>query len=76
MKCITELETERTIFSLNLDKYENIFRQPKLLQKNKLVIMDLITLVILNPLKDCLAANYKIEGIPLQFQAAASYDDV
>ena len=38
--------------------------------------MDLITLVILNPLKDSLAANFKIEGIPLQFQAAASYDDV
>ena len=66
MKCITESETERTNFSLNVDKYENIFRQPKLnflmthCKKNKLVIMDLITLVILNPSKDCLAANYKI----------------
>ena len=66
MKCITESETERTNFSLNLDEYETMFRQPKLnflithCKKNKLVIMDLIPLVIFNPLKDCLAANYKI----------------
>ena len=30
MKCITESETERTNFSLNLDEYETMFRQPKL----------------------------------------------
>ena len=36
--------------------------QPKLdcKKRDKLgIIMDLITLVILNPSKDCLAANYK-----------------